>query len=189
MNSHTLLPVDQLAQLWVVGANRQKVEPLANERVIRIDRDDDCVKIMFQARACDKVNNRFVTLKPVKNLDDGEYWQFDTEIKFDVNAPFQSRTGTASAPLPTRWIDQKNVRYSHRRYAPSQIPAIRTGWEKPDDAQPSKMPLDAETVAKALSRLTPNQHTWYKDRLVRDHGPEIGKAAFKAGMTLYILEY
>lgn len=192
----TKLPIDELAELRIIGPRHTLAERRADERVKSLTRKPDGdISIIFVAKAADALRFRNVVLTPtITPMEDLETCEHCIEHRACPNCPpsspcanhkryivsyhdnimreheFESRTGGACQGMDT------TVRH--------ETPKIST-FTPTNHEQPSKIPMTG--IIERLRKLDIGQHKWLMERLTSDHGPE-GKAAFMAAYKVFIKE-
>lgn len=192
----TKLPMDELAELRVIGPRMFEAKRRADERVKSLVRKaDGDISVTFVAKTADALRFRNIVLTPtIAPMEDLETCPdciqhracqtcppnspCETHKRYLVSYSdkimreheFESRTGGACKGLDT------SVRY--------ETPGIRE-FTPANTEQPSKFPLTG--ILERLRKLDIGQHRWLMERLTSDHGPE-GKAAFMAAYKLFIKE-
>lgn len=168
----TVLPVDQLAGLSVIGENASVTRQLANERVVQFVRDAvDTVHVLFETRTPTAIIRRFVILSPVAGTD---HHSVSHVQLFPTDTDYESRKGGAIAPLQLTGERPAKA----RDWTPKPV----SRW---DEGAPTKLSLEPERIAHLIRRM-PTQLTWLMQRLTADHGAEFAGPAFAAGYTLFL---
>lgn len=192
----TKLPIDELAELRIIGPRHTLAERRADERVKSLTRKENGdISIIFVAKTSDAVRFRNIVLTPTITLmEDLETCEQCIEHRACQTCPpnspckahkrfivshfdkvarpheFESRTGGACQAMDL------SIRH--------ETPKIST-FTPTNNEQPSKIPMTG--IIERLRKLDISQHKWLMERLTADHGPE-GKAAFMAAYKVFIKE-